>query len=128
MIVKDEATIILRCLASVRALVDYVLIEDTGSTDGTQEIVREYLECENLPGEVYQEPWHDFAYNRTHVLARLREKPNIDYALFLDADDRLVLEKEFDITNFKEQLDADYYHVWIQNGEARYLRPQIFRN
>ena len=43
MIVKNEAHVILRCLDSVRPLVDYVLIEDTGSTDGTQQIVMDWL-------------------------------------------------------------------------------------
>ncbi len=40
MIVKDEAAVIERCLDSVRPLIDYVLIEDTGSTDRTQKIIR----------------------------------------------------------------------------------------
>ena len=34
MIVKDESGVILRCLESVRSIADYVLVEDTGSTDG----------------------------------------------------------------------------------------------
>jgi hypothetical protein len=34
MIVKDEAHVILKCLESVRPLVDYVLVVDTGSTTG----------------------------------------------------------------------------------------------
>src|ERR1700761_235877 len=80
MIVKNEAHVILRCLESVRPLVDYVLIEDTGSTDGTQNIIRQYLDRERLPGEVFDEPWRDFADNRTLALQRLREKPEIDYA------------------------------------------------
>ena len=55
----------------MRSLVDYVLIEDPGSSDGTQDVVRRWLDRVRLPGEVYDEPWRDFAYNRTHVLARL---------------------------------------------------------
>jgi len=37
MIVRNEAAVILRCLDSVRPLLDAVVIEDTGSTDGTQD-------------------------------------------------------------------------------------------
>jgi glycosyltransferase involved in cell wall biosynthesis len=44
MIVRNEAHIIERCLASVLPLIDYVLIVDTGSSDGTQQVVRHYLE------------------------------------------------------------------------------------
>ncbi len=68
MIVKDEAHVILQCLESVRPLVDYVLVVDTGSTDGTQQIVWDYLVRENLAGGVVEEPWQNFAYNRTFAL------------------------------------------------------------
>ena len=39
MIVKDEAAIICGCLNSVRPIIDYVLICDTGSTDNTKEVI-----------------------------------------------------------------------------------------
>ena len=38
MIVKDEEAVLARCLDSVRALVDEVIIVDTGSTDRTAQI------------------------------------------------------------------------------------------
>jgi hypothetical protein len=128
MIVKDEAAVIERCLDSVRPLIDYVLVEDTGSTDGTQEIVRRYLRRTGLAGEVIEEQWRDFAYNRSHALARLRENAAIDYALIMDADDRLVLEPGFDAAAFKSRLAADLCHVWIRLGGTRYHRPQICSN
>lgn len=40
MIVKDEAGVITHYLESVRRLVDFVMIEDTGSSDSTQEVLR----------------------------------------------------------------------------------------
>lgn len=128
MIVKDEAAVIERCLDSVRPLVDYVLIEDTGSSDGTQEIIRAYLRRHGIPGEVIEETWRDFAHNRSHVMARLRERVSIDYALIMDADDRLVIEDGFDAAAFKAGLGADLYHVWIRLGSTRYHRPQICSN
>jgi glycosyltransferase involved in cell wall biosynthesis len=128
MIVKNESKVIVRCLESVRRILDYVLIEDTGSTDGTQKVIREWLDRVGLPGEVYDEPWQDFAYNRSHALTRLREKPDIDYALIMDADDVLVLDKGFDPVLFKEGLSQDLYHVRIQHGPISHSRPQICNN
>jgi glycosyltransferase involved in cell wall biosynthesis len=52
MIVKNEAHIIRRCLENALPLVDYILIVDTGSNDGTQQIIRDFLHEKNLPGEV----------------------------------------------------------------------------
>src|SRR5580704_2904813 len=130
MIVKNESKVILRCLESVRPVVDYVLVEDTGSTDGTQNLIREWLERVGLPGEVYDEPWRDFGYNRSHVLATLREQNNIDYALMLDADDEFVFEQGFDIAAFKSSLSQDLYDVELvtRAGLRRYRRPQISTN
>ncbi len=87
MIVKDEAPVIRRCLDSVRPLVDAWLVVDTGSTDGTQAIVREHMA--DLPGELVERPWRDFAHNRSEALALAR--PRGDYSLVIDADDALAV-------------------------------------
>ena len=82
MIVKDEAAVIDRCLRSVRDLIDYWVICDTGSTDGTQDRIRAALE--DVPGELHERPWVDFGHNRTEALSLARGKA--DYLLLLDAD------------------------------------------
>jgi glycosyltransferase involved in cell wall biosynthesis len=128
MIVKDESKVILRCLECVRPIVDYVLIEDTGSTDGTQDIIREWLDRVGLPGEVYDEPWRDFAYNRSHALARLRKKKSIDYALILDADDQIVFEPDFDVAAFKNSLSQDLLDVERRCGPRRHRHNRICSN
>jgi ADP-heptose:LPS heptosyltransferase/GR25 family glycosyltransferase involved in LPS biosynthesis/glycosyltransferase involved in cell wall biosynthesis len=128
MIVKNESRVIERCLDSVRSLVDYVLVDDTGSTDGTQQIIRDWLDRHGIAGQVTEEPWQDFAHNRSVALARLRQHPEVDYALIMDADDVLVLEAGFDPAVFKEGLHADLYHVGIQLGPVRYHRPHLCNN
>jgi glycosyltransferase involved in cell wall biosynthesis len=65
MIVKNEAPVIGRCLASVRPLIDQWVIVDTGSTDGTQALIREALA--DLPGVLIERPWVDFAHNRNEA-------------------------------------------------------------
>ncbi|MFE5536716.1 glycosyltransferase [Streptomyces sp. NPDC056492] len=87
MIVKNESAVIERCLDSVRDLIDTWVISDTGSTDGTQELIRNALR--GIPGELHEEPWTDFGHNRSLNIAHARGKA--DYLLLVDAD--LVLRR-----------------------------------
>ena len=128
MIVRDEQHIIRRCLDSVRPLIDYVLIVDTGSKDQTQDVVREWLVENQVPGEIIEEPWRDFAYNRTHALACLRKRTEIDFAFIMDADDVLVLDEGFDPAAFKSRLRKEHYRVELRLGRIRYWRPLLCRN
>jgi hypothetical protein len=82
MIVRDEAASIERCLASCRELIDYWVICDTGSVDGTPEIIERALA--GVPGELHHDEWRDFAHNRTLLMKRAHGKA--DHLLLLDAD------------------------------------------
>ncbi len=128
MIVKNEAHIIRRCLESVLPLLDYVLIVDTGSNDGTRQVIREFLREQNLPGEVIDEPWRNFAYNRSFALQKLRECKDVDYGLMIDADEVLVYEPDFDAAQFKRGLTHALYDVQTRYSTVVYTRPQIFSN
>ena len=125
MIVKNEARVIERCLDSVRPLIDYVVIEDTGSTDGTQDIIRSWLKREGIAGHVIEEPWRDFAYNRSHVLAQVRRRGMGDYAFIMDADDHAVFDPAFDPDAFKALLGLDEYSVELRQHAIAYRRTLI---
>ncbi len=131
MIVKDEAEIIIRALKSVRDIVTYYCICDTGSTDGTQEIIREYLKENNLDGVVYDRPWVSFAHNRTEAFDYAKGKA--DYLMTLDADEVLapfidgqaVLTKR---VNRISNLKADKILITSQFDNTRYFRAAFFRD
>lgn len=91
MIVKDEARVIERCLASVRPFIQHWVVVDTGSSDGTQDLVRRALA--GIPGELHERPWRDFGHNRTEAL-RLAEE-HADYVLIMDADEVLEVPPGF---------------------------------
>jgi hypothetical protein len=82
MIVRDEARSVERCIASCREHIDYWVICDTGSVDGTPEIVRRALD--GVPGELHHHEWRDFAHNRTLLMQLAHGKA--DHLLVLDAD------------------------------------------
>jgi glycosyltransferase involved in cell wall biosynthesis len=81
MIVRNEAEGIERCLRSIRDLVDEVVIVDTGSTDGTDDI------ASRLGARVHREPWQaDFALHRNHALDLCRGR----WIVVIDGDEELV--------------------------------------
>ena len=43
MIVKNESHIIHECLNSIYKYIDYWIVSDTGSTDGTQDIIKNFF-------------------------------------------------------------------------------------
>ncbi len=120
MIVKDEAPVIEQCLASVKDLIDYWVIVDTGSKDGTQEIIKKYLK--EIPGELHERPWVNFAHNRTEALNLAKNKG--DYLLFIDADERLIFTSAID----KTKLDMDCYYSFVrvsdQEKSEKYVHGQ----
>jgi glycosyltransferase involved in cell wall biosynthesis len=120
MIVKNEAPVIRRCLASVRPIIDQWVIVDTGSTDGTQVLVRE--ELGDLPGALIERPWVDFAHNRNEALDAVHGR--CDYIRLIDADDTLALEPDFALP----QLTADSYDVAMHHGNIIYSRKQLVRD
>jgi glycosyltransferase involved in cell wall biosynthesis len=119
MIVKNEAKVIARCLESVKPIVDSWVIVDTGSTDGTQDIVRSVMK--DLPGELHERPWKDFAHNRNEAIALARGRG--DYLFVIDADDLVVLEPGFTMPT----LSADGYYVSVEYGDTAYSRLHVFR-
>ena len=105
MIVKNESAIICRLLDSVREVIDYACICDTGSTDDTVSIVNNYFETNNLNGCVITKEFVDFSTNRNYALAEA--KKHGDYVLLLDADMKLANCDKFD----KKKLDGRGYFL-----------------
>jgi glycosyltransferase involved in cell wall biosynthesis len=120
MIVRNEAPTIARCLASVLAVIDRWLVIDTGSTDGTQEIVRQCLQ--GVPGELLERPWVNFGHNRSEALVHAR--PRASYSLIIDADEVLALAPSFD----RLALTADSHFVEVKYGDIVYRRKALLRN
>lgn len=120
MIVKNESQVITRCLESVKPLIDYWVIVDTGSDDGTQQIIKDYLK--DIPGELHERPWKNFSHNRNEALQLALNKG--DYILFMDADDTLVYPQ-----NYKwPALDLDCYYMTIRYSGSRYFRIFLIKS
>ena len=119
MIIKNETRVIERCLRSVMPHIDSWAIVDTGSTDGTQDLVRRIMA--GVPGELAERPWVDFATNRNQALDLARQHG--DYALIIDADE--ILEAAADFSYGK--LGAPGYLFQLLFGDTRYRRVAMPR-
>jgi tetratricopeptide (TPR) repeat protein len=117
MIVRNEAPVIARCLATVASLVNRWVIVDTGSTDGTQEIITSTLR--GLPGTLHERPWRDFAHNRNEAFDLAKE--GSDYILIIDADEQLLVPEGFSWP----RLSFDAYNLQAQYSGMTYDRRAL---
>ena len=120
MIVKNESEVIRRSLASVQSIIDYWVIVDTGSTDGTQKIIQEFMK--DKPGELHERPWVNFEHNRNEALFLTKGKA--DYILFIDADEEFIYEKDFILP----ELNRDFYLIRHQLRDNDFHRISIINN
>ena len=121
MIVKNESHIIEKTLENLTNTFNfsYWVICDTGSSDNTQNIIKDFFKNKNIEGELIQHEWRDFGYNRTLALDAVYNKS--DYVLIFDADDivhgNLLLP----------ELICDMYCLKI-GKEFVYKRPLLVNN
>ena len=127
LMIKNEERILLRCLTSLKGIVDAYCILDTGSTDSSVEIAKAFLQ-ENK-GCVTEEPWQNLGYNRTVSFDRAQEfcKRNgwdlaDTYGLLVDADMVFV-----NGTLKEQRLGAIGYKALQKNGSLEYMNARLLR-
>jgi GR25 family glycosyltransferase involved in LPS biosynthesis len=116
MIVRNEAHVIGRLAASLEGLIDSWVICDTGSTDGTPEMVSQVFA--DLPGRLYHDEWLDYGTNRSLLLERARG--TADYLLILDADQTIRVTRQL------RSLHGDAYSLLVDDPIAHWV-PRLVR-
>jgi tetratricopeptide (TPR) repeat protein len=121
MIVRDEAHIVGDVLDATAPYIDYWVVVDTGSADGTQAVIADHMERLAIPGELHERPWRDFGHNRSEALTLAQGKA--DYIWMMDADDTVIGVPPFG------GLTADCYAVLIREDPGNiFWRRQLFRD
>jgi len=87
MMVKNEELRIHVSLESCKDIVDKVIILDTGSTDKTMDIIKDFCEKNHIPLFLTQAPFVDFSVSRNVLLDYADDKA--DFLLLLDCNDEL---------------------------------------
>ncbi|MDT3417897.1 MULTISPECIES: TPR domain-containing glycosyltransferase [Brevibacillus] len=100
-ITKNEEKNLPSCLESVRKIVSEIIVVDTGSTDRTIEVARQY------GAAVFHFEWiDDFAAAKNYALS----KATGDWIVFLDADEQLSREtipNVYDVINHAQNGNYD---------------------
>ena len=129
MIVKNEEACLGTCLKSLQGIVDEMIVVDTGSTDRTKEIAREY------GASVYDFEWTgDFSEARNYSFSLAK----CDYIYQADADEEIDEENRQRFLKLKEdihELNIDIVQMYYCNQLAyntvynfdRELRPKLFK-
>lgn len=122
MIVKNETAVLGRLFESVKDIIDYYVIVDTGSKDGTPEFIRQQMHRLGIEGEVIIEPWVNFGFNRNLALKYACQRRKHGWILFIDADEELV----FNDSNFFYSLQPGMtYCLNKHHGNTRYSLPNL---
>jgi len=116
LITYNEEKNIARCLNSLKAVADEIIIVDSFSTDATEKI------CTEHAVKFYQNKFIDFSTQRNFALSKVTQP----YALFIDADEVLsdALIQEI-LTTKKNGFEKEVYTInrltnfcgkWIKHG------------
>lgn len=120
LIVKNEEAGIRECLESIKKC-DEIVIVDTGSTDNTINICKEYTD------KVYHDKWRDdFSYSRNVCL----KKCTADFLLVIDADERLITPVDKIKKLINEYWFRKYFGIMfvIQMKYEIFESPRLLRN
>ena len=125
MIVKDEGKYLGDCLESVKDIADEIIIVDTGSTDDTIEIAKNY------GAKIFNFEWaNDFSLARNYALSKAKG----DWILYLDADERLDARSKSELKKLVSSNQRIGYYCTVlsldrdsgRDNSIRYVR--LFAN
>jgi len=129
-ICKDESHVIGKMLESCKTITDLIVVNDTGSTDGTQDIIRKFGEDNNIPTYVFERPFDDFEKSRNHAIQKLKDvvaelgwDANKVHGYWFDCDETLIIEPNFN----KNQFVNDLYMINTYIGQMKYTRNTFFK-
>jgi tetratricopeptide (TPR) repeat protein len=127
MIVKNEERDLPKCLDSIKSVVDGLVIIDTGSTDNTKEaavttwplslpLIYETYTGASEKDETGDWKLWNFSQARNQFLNVIETFPEVDYVIWMDADDTLVSPPQ----NLRRALYLSGYTVFgmmVESGD-----------
>jgi glycosyltransferase involved in cell wall biosynthesis len=125
---KNESSVIKRMLDSCLPHVDYYVMQNNGSTDGTEEIAKQFLIDNNLSGEIYEveEGWVGFGWNRDNLIQYCQSTDHgCDWILKMDCDEILEVDDDFD-WSLLDDKSIQAFHIPAVSGSCVYHRAWMY--
>ena len=128
---KDEAKRIHVTLNSVLPIMKALVVYDTGSTDNTVQIIRDFAKVHDIPLYLKEGTFEDFSTSRNILLDLACTVKDVDYALLMDSNDELrgwEPLQEYCDKNLSSPLEAFYLrqHWWSGTGNV-YLNIRLLK-
>jgi len=126
-IMKNEAHVITRMLDSIKSIVDIVCLVDTGSTDNTIEVVKNWGTQNNVETHVFERPFDNFENSRNYSIQVAREvtkdRGNDFWGFWLDADETIEILPNFN----KAGINKDLYMFNTYINVMKYTRNECYK-
>jgi tetratricopeptide (TPR) repeat protein len=125
---KNEARSIERMLNSCLPFVDYYVLQNNGSTDGSDQIVKDFLINNELSGTLYdvEEGWVGFGWNRDHLIQTCQDIDHgCDWILKMDCDEVLEIDSNFNWELLSDK-STQAFHIPAVSGTCVYYRAWMW--
>lgn len=128
-IMKNESHVAKRMLDSIKPMVDALCIVDTGSTDDSIEVVKQWGKDNGVETFVYEKPFDNFENCRNYAFEMARKEfltrgdGHEWYGFWLDFDEQI----EFDNTFNKQNITKDLYMFNTFIKSMKYTRNELCR-
>lgn len=125
---KNEAKSMRRMLESCYKYIDFFVIQNNGSTDGTDAIVTEFFNEKKIPGFLYNvdEGWVGFGWNRDHLIRTCQSmNHDCDWILKMDCDEVLEVDDDFDWSPL-DNKETHAFHITAVSGSCMYHRAWMW--
>jgi hypothetical protein len=118
MVVHDSARVVLRCIESVRPLVDTWVVADAASADDTCGLVEAGFD--GLPGRLHAIDGDGFGADRTEAIRLARD--SADWLLLVEPDQTVQ-----GTGPIRPDPAADAHEVGFEDRDGRYRLPRVLR-
>lgn len=125
---RNESASIRRMLDSCVPHIDYWVLQDNGSTDGTADIVKQWHTDTGIPGHLYSvaEGWKGFGWNRDHLITTCQSLDHgCDWILKMDCDETLAVRDDFD-WQILSDISVQAWNVPVVANSYVYFRSWLY--